>query len=205
MAKKKGNIDYKAIGKAGEDAIYYELVKIFGRPNVFRNVYVSRKSGSLTELDLVALHPTGVYVIESKNYAGMVQGDGVSKDWVQFKSASYRRTFYSPVRQNQGHIDALREGCAGKLGFVPPMLSVIVFPDTCQLRVSKLPPGLRCCSVTQMNPLLESIMRSVKPALTKEHYDMLYPLLRDAQSTRVSSSVKKKHMKDVCRARNYGR
>lgn len=195
--------DYAAIGAEGEQQIYEWLVRMFGVNYVFRNVYVMRSSGRLTEIDLLAIHPTGVFVVESKNYSGMVSGDGQANEWLHLKTNNYQRSFYSPVAQNAGHIDALREACQYHLGFVPPMLSLLVFPDKCELQITNLPPGLRCCRLSQMPSILNMVFNTVTPVLGVSHLEALAPLFYQSQRCVLPPSVQAQHMRDVSAAKRW--
>lgn len=194
---------YEQIGAEGEQKVYAQLVALFGQGYVFRNVYVRRRSGFLTEIDLLAVHPTGVYVVESKNYAGLVVGDGNQKDWEHIKSDNYRRTFYSPVAQNKGHVDALREACELHLGFVPPMLSLLVFPDKCELQITNLPVGLRCCRLSQVQGTVVSVAKMVTPVLTPAHLQALVPLFYQSQRSMLPAHIQEQHMKDVAKVKSW--
>lgn len=203
-ASKKGK-HYADIGTAGEEDIYEQLIQIFGVQNVFKNIYVMRASGRLTEIDLLAVHPVGVFVVESKNYSGTVIGDGNAPEWVQTKSNGFTRSFYSPVLQNAGHIDALREACQYHLGFVPPMLSLLVFPDKCELVVKGLPPGLRCCRLSQLRPFLGQVFNAVSPALGQQHVQALVPLFYQSQRSMLPPEIKEQHMRDVASAKYWAK
>lgn len=203
--KRTPSKSYAEIGAEGEQRVYEYLVALFGHNFVFRNVYVQRKSGFLTEIDLLAVHPTGVYVVESKNYAGLVVGDGNQKDWEHIKSPNYKRTFYSPVAQNKGHIDALREACQFHLGFIPPMLSLLVFPDHCDLQIVNLPPGLRCCRLTQLPSTISSVVSMVSPALSQTHIQAIVPLFYQSQRSMLPASVQEQHKKDVAKVRSWAK
>jgi len=193
---------YAEIGAEGEQEIYNLLTCIFGKDCVFRNVYVQRSSGRLTEIDLLAVHPTGVYVVESKNYSGLVCGDGNNSQWLHIKG-SYKRSFYSPVAQNAGHVDALREACQYHIGFVPPMLSLLVFPDRCDLQIVNLPPGLRCCRLTQLGPVLGSVFQAVAPMLGQSHLQAIIPLFYQSQRSVLPESVQAQHMRDVAAVKKW--
>lgn len=54
-------------GRYGEYLTGKELAGLGG--SVFYNVYIPKREGT-TEADIVMVHPSGVYVIESKNYSG---------------------------------------------------------------------------------------------------------------------------------------
>ena len=202
---KRKTPNYDAIGAEGEQQIFEGLIRIFGVNSVFRNVYVMRASGRLTEIDLLAIHPTGVFVVESKNYSGMVCGSGSDIEWIHFKSNDYKRTFYSPVSQNAGHIDALRKACQCHLGFIPPMLSLLVFPDHCDLQLTNLPPGLRCCRLSQLPSILNGVFRAVNPVLNVSHLEALAPLFRQSQRCVLPPSIQAQHLKDVLAAKRWSK
>ena len=195
---------YEKLGAEGEQNIYNVLVQLVGPQSVFKNVYVRRPSGRLTEIDLLAVHTTGVYVIESKNYSGMVIGDGNSEEWAHIRG-SYNRSFYSPVLQNAGHIDALRAACQQHVGFVPPMLSVLVFPDKCELQIKGLPNGLRCCRLAQLAEVLRSCASQVRPMLNAANVQTLNSLFYQSQRDMLPASVKEQHKKDVAAARAWAK
>jgi hypothetical protein len=184
------------IGARGERRIYTALTQLFGGENVFCNVYARRPTGVLTEIDLLAVHPTGVYVVESKNYAGEVAGDGAAKEWVQTRDSSHRR-FYSPVYQNKGHIDALRAACWDHLGMIPPMLSLLVFSDWCMLKITNLPPGLRCCRVSQLTEVLSGVICSVQPVLSPSTMHQITSLFQRSQRCELPQDIPRQHLRDV--------
>lgn len=50
----------------------------------------------MTEVDLIYINTSGIYVIESKNYSGWIFGDFKQKYWTQtFKTEKHK--FYNPV------------------------------------------------------------------------------------------------------------
>ena len=64
-------------------------------------------SDGYSEIDVLLLHETGVYVFESKNVSGSVYGDENHPQWQRFKSNSEKDFFPNPIMQNEGHINAL--------------------------------------------------------------------------------------------------
>ena len=61
---------------------------------------------NVTEIDLVLLHQTGIYVFEAKNYAGSIYGRQQDEYWSQIKHQE-EKEFYNPMKQNETHIRAL--------------------------------------------------------------------------------------------------
>ena len=78
---------------------------------VFQDVVV-RYDGKVSEIDNIVVGNTGVFVIETKNHNGTINGDYGEKDWLQSKvgrgGTPYYNSFYSPVKQVGTHIFRLK-------------------------------------------------------------------------------------------------
>lgn len=126
------------VGSYGEYLIYKALQhrETFGAKFLF-NTYVPKKNGKTSEIDVIMIDQTGVFVFESKNYKGWIFGDENSKKWCQCLKAgryeSQKEYFYNPILQNENHIKTLKEylGAAQKQ---IPMHNVVVFSNECDLR-----------------------------------------------------------------------
>lgn len=104
-----------------------------GRRAVFRNVLVPRASGptGTSEVDVLMLHATGIYVIESKNYSGWIFGSEDQQQWVQSLPGGRKKRFYNPIKQNRAHVRAL----SAHLGLPEEAFrSYIVFSERCELK-----------------------------------------------------------------------
>ena len=72
------------IGRKGENKIARKLAwsNTFGKPGLtLNNVYVPRKDGRSSEIDLLYITRKGIIVVESKNYSGYIFGDENNKNW----------------------------------------------------------------------------------------------------------------------------
>ena len=60
-------------GKYGEYRLYQHLqsFELMGCKFLF-SLYVPRDNGKTSEIDVIMLHPKGLFVIESKNYSGWI-------------------------------------------------------------------------------------------------------------------------------------
>ena len=99
-------------GKIGEDEVskaVWTACQFDGRHyKILRNVYVP-VHGGYSEIDVLLLHETGVYVFESKNVVGSIYGDENHPQWQRYKSKTEKDFIPNPVMQNDGHIKALCE------------------------------------------------------------------------------------------------
>lgn len=53
------------------------------------NCYIPKTDGTTAEIDIIMVHPTGVYVFESKNYSGYIFGSLNQKMWTQTLHIGY--------------------------------------------------------------------------------------------------------------------
>ena len=77
-----------------------------------------------TEIDVLMLHRTGIYVLESKNYSGWIFGNEKDASWTQTLPNKDKNHFYNPVRQNKTHIMWLNEMLGNDMS-----TSIIVFSE----------------------------------------------------------------------------
>lgn len=126
-------------GRLGEFYTYKDLKPLDGYKRYLFNLYIPKDNGETTELDVVLLHESGIYVFESKNYSGWIFGTETQKYWTQTLPAgrgrSLKNKFFNPIMQNKGHIKWLQ---AFLVEQALPFYSYIVFSDRCILKDIKL-------------------------------------------------------------------
>ena len=92
-------------GYFGEGMTFIELEKIPICSRILTNLYIPTEDGT-TEIDLVYITNSGIYVIESKNYSGWIYGSYKSREWTQnIYGKKYK--FLNPIWQNKKHIEYL--------------------------------------------------------------------------------------------------
>jgi hypothetical protein len=96
-------------GADGEFTLGNTLERLPGYKRLLFNVYITKPDDTTTEVDVIMLHASGIYVIESKNYAGWIFGSEGDRQWTQSFPNGHKERFYNPVMQNEGHIKALME------------------------------------------------------------------------------------------------
>ncbi|MBQ0138449.1 MAG: NERD domain-containing protein [Kurthia sp.] len=133
-------------GREGEQEIQGILQKLPGEFLLYNNLYIPISTDKWTEIDLVIVHEKGIFVFESKNYTGLVEGEAHEQQWSKTYSESYNQKFYNPIKQNNTHMNALRQ----ILGEVP-MYSIIVFGHDTELQVDPMPADdVFVCKITQL-------------------------------------------------------
>ncbi len=185
-------------GKTGERYICEVLKFLSGYKQILSNCYVPKDDGTFTEIDVILLHESGVYVLESKNYSGRISGSEDLREWIQFlptsNGGSKKVTFLNPIIQNNVHVKWLRNYLDVGADF--PLYSYIVFSDRCELERSILLSNNYIVINRRVLPLrirrnAEKVGSRLSPAEIDSLYSKLYPL------TQVTEEQKALHIKTV--------
>lgn len=185
-------------GLFGEFNIYRQLAKLEGYKKFLFNCYVYKDNGDLTEIDMLCLHRSGLYVIESKNYSGWIFGTETHKNWTQTlpagRSGGFKKIpFFNPIIQNKVHLKWLSYYLNDE---TPPLHSFIVFSDDCTLKEINLTSYQH--QVIQQRNLLSAVKRTEQEAdilLSPAKIDRLYKSLRPL--TRRNQKIKRQHIEQV--------
>ena len=189
-------------GLLGEFLIFKALESLEGPRKFLFNLYLPKWNGDTTELDVVLLHKSGIYVFESKNYSGWIFGSERQQYWTQTLPAgrgqSQKHRFYNPILQNNGHLDRLYQILRPihLLNGPPPYYSFIVFSNRCVLRDVPHKSGKH--HILYLGDLLSAIQENIENAgvrLTAEEIEILYNRLEPY--THVTDDVKQAHIDNI--------
>ena len=111
---------------------------------VLRTLYIGT-----SQIDMVAISPHGLFVIENKNYHGVVAGDVSAKYWdVWYKPGGRIYKLYNPVFQNKKHGDDVRN-LLHLLGYAEvPVYCPVIFNDFSILRVAEKSQRSSVCNLS---------------------------------------------------------
>ena len=187
-------------GNYGEYLTFSYLEKLPGYKKIVTNIYVKKEDGKTTEIDLVMLHETGIYVFESKNYSGWIFGDEKNKSWTQTLKGNNKNYFYNPIWQNNGHIRALAN-------FLPEVSrnsfkSYIIFSERCELK--KINIESADVKVIKRQNLVSVINKDISNStqiLTREKIDEIY-FRKLLQLSAVTDELKLTHIENISKAVN---
>ena len=181
-------------GNLGEFLTFLYLEKLDGQNKIMTNLYLPKKDGTTTEVDLIMISETGIYVFESKNYSGWIFGDEKSKNWTQTLESKQKNQFYNPIWQNKGHITALRS--AVEIDNEDMYKSYIIFSDRCTLK--KINVTSLNIKVMKRNALIKTIKKDIENSpkyMTIEEVNGLYFKLQKYAC--VDESIKKAHIENI--------
>ena len=178
-------------GVYGEYLTYNILRKMDGK--ILTNLYIP-KNNTTTEIDLLFINKTGMYVIESKNYSGRIYGSKENKYWMQILDNNKRNRFYSPIIQNKTHIKYLNK--------VLPDLSkedfysIIVFSERCKLKNMDIQEeNLKVIKRDKLKYTMNKILKSKNEIYTDSEVESIYNKLENYSN--VDEVVKANHIKNI--------
>lgn len=95
-------------GFMGEFWVKEELSKLSKKKYIVLNNIMLKQGDTTHQIDHIVVSEYGIFVIEMKNYIGMIHGDDKNANWVQYlgKRKCY---FQNPIHQNYGHVKVLEE------------------------------------------------------------------------------------------------
>ena len=97
-----------------------------GERYIINNITLRYGNDKTAQIDHILIRKNGIFVIETKNYSGWIFGSEEQKQWTQTLAyGKSKKRFYSPILQNQTHINALKEVLNLQSGF----FSIIVFTN----------------------------------------------------------------------------
>ena len=167
-------------GKVGEYAAYRNIRNISGYKKFLFNVYIENKNNAdrKAEIDVIMIHETGIYVIESKNFRGWIFGDETSDKWCQSFKNGKKFYFYNPIKQNYKHIQYLR----GIVGEDKEIVSIITFGDDATLKkIVNTNQNLKVINNRILRETIESKIRNSETKMTQEQIDEIYNSLKSKQ------------------------
>lgn len=179
-------------GLWGEYLIVKEIDGLKQTKNLFTNVYLEDENDT-TEIDIVFIHPTGIYVIESKNYSGWIFGSEKKEYWTQVLGKRKIKLF-NPIWQNRKHILFFKK----KLQLPSSVFkSFIVFGDRGSVKKVPYDDQFPIMKTDAIKNQLEMKIHVNPVCLTESELEEVRIFLQ--KHTRVKRSVKKKHIDTIRR------
>ncbi len=120
----KHNYNILNAGVKGEQQTYEVLKQLPKEFTVITNPVIHNR-GSVNELDFVVIGTNGVFVVESKNYRGIITGSTSAQNWKQIKhgkNKTYEKEVKNPAKQ------VYRQGRRMAEMFIDFGISADIFP-----------------------------------------------------------------------------
>lgn len=97
-------------GEAGEAIVQKHYCQHFSNQKtvMINNCTLRMKNGHTTQIDHVLISEYGVFVIETKNYSGLIFGDEYQKKWTVC-IGKQKHQFQNPIHQNFLHVKTIQQ------------------------------------------------------------------------------------------------
>lgn len=142
-------------GFMGEFWVKLELKKLPKKEYIILNDIMLEDDNGTHQIDHIVVSKYGIFVIEMKNYYGLITGDEYKDSWTQHLG-KHRYYFKNPIHQNYGHIKVLEEILElGNNIFIP----IVCFSNQVKLKISTK------SIVVQLDYLVETIKKFYKTEL----------------------------------------
>jgi hypothetical protein len=168
----------------------------FQADSISHDLYIKKRTGYISQIDLVAVTNVGIIVFEVKDFSGWIYGNGKNENWTKvlaYGKEKYR--FYNPILQNKKHIDDLKKHL-GELWEIP-FFSVIVFYGDCELKeISFVPKGTFLVKSQRVMEAVKQILKE-NPNVEYTYKDQLLDILKDAVKNGSDAKNRIKHTQDI--------
>ncbi len=177
-------------GQLFEYLLYKQLYKMPGVRRFICNPYLPTKYGT-TEIDVILISTSGIFVFECKNYSGSIYAKKDARQWLYYLGKQ-KHSFYSPVLQNKGHIRALME----MLDLPEEMfLSLIAFAGENTLKVEYDRTRTLVAHTADILYAVKNRIKKGEQLLTEEQVVEIYEKL--LPYCKVDETVKEEHVQQV--------
>lgn len=168
----------------GEEEVKKVLSKISGYKLL--NDIMIRKENGTSQIDHILVGKKGVFIIETKDYSGTINGEEYSKYWTQTinKRKNY---FYNPIMQNYGHVKSVEKLIKEKDIYI----SLIVFTNKSKLKGLKTETPV--IQVKKLKKFIRKYKSNIK--LSNDQIEDIYKSLKRGNVQ--SSRARRKHVKRI--------
>ena len=136
------------------------------------------------QIDHLVISKYGIFVIEMKNYSGLIIGDEYKSNWTQYLGKK-KSDFKNPIHQNYGHTKALEK--------ILNMDNKIFIPIVCFSDQAKLKTNTKSV-VIQLEKLIKTIKKFYLIQLDMD----IKEIANQIQSLNITNKhERKKHIKNI--------
>ena len=170
----------------GEAAVANKLRHLPSDRYLVLNDLMIKTSHGTSQIDHVVVSVYGFFVIETKDYYGVVEGSERATQWAQYANGK-KYLFQNPLHQNFGHVKALQEltGCRRR-DFFP----IVVFTGKAKLHVQSFRP------VVKLRRLKRIIRRESREIIfTRQEMQEWYEFLRSRDIS--GRRANRKHIRQI--------
>lgn len=177
VAQKEGNSDFIQMKQEMlENRLYAYIKNEFPDAKFIRNAYIPKQDNTFSEIDLLMVDKTGIYIVEAKNFAGTITGNWTEDDKLIIKhpgGSSY--DFFNPVKQNTKHYKNLKNATGLDSHY---FRSLIVLGDHTIFDFKTVPNFSRVCQVKHACNQIRYLAKQNPVNITQHEVELIYDTLQ---------------------------
>lgn len=172
-------------GFMGEFWLKLELKKLPKNKYKLLNDIMIEDDKGTHQIDHIVISKYGIFVIEMKNYYGLILGNQYKEKWYQCLGKN-KYAFHNPMYQNYGHVKALSNALnLNEEVFIP----IVCFSNQVKLKVTSNKP------VVQVDTINRNILKYTEEIITCN----LNELSLKIENMNILDKTKRKgHIKNIC-------
>ena len=175
---------YKKIrGFMGEFWVKQELKKLPKDKYIILNDIMIKSSKGTHQIDHIIISKYGIFVVEMKNYYGLITGEEHQNKWTQHLGKN-KYYFNNPIHQNYGHIKALEELLNLR---EDKFISIICISNQAKLKV-------KAKNVTQLD-FISDLIKSYNNEIIIEDLSKIKNKIE--QNNITDKEIRKSHIKNI--------
>ena len=182
-------------GTRSERNLILQLLKEgFSSNDIFHDLYIKKRDGTYSQVDIVVLTEVGVVVVEVKDFSGWIFGFGNNVKWVHFLG-KMKYSFYNPIFQNEGHIRTIKNQLF-EYGNIP-FYSLIIFYGKCEIKkVSDIPIDTMIIKSKSSIKTFNTILQNNDSSSSYNLYELREILNNGVCNGRIKE-IKSQHIQDI--------
>ena len=178
----------KTKGKAGEKRALKNLKTLPGDKYFLLNDLLLKTDEGTSQIDHIVVSVYGIFIIEIKNYQGLIYGSEHSYNWTQ-NIYGNKTSFKNPIHQNYAHVTATEKALSSFGSF--PIKSIVAFSEKSKLNIeTKDTPVIYIREIATYIKSLSTV-EEISVELAKEIFETL------RENNIVDKKERKKHIKEA--------
>ena len=191
----------ESLGGKGELEIFEVLKDLESFPLFLFNLYLPTKNkDKFSEIDVIMIHYSGIYIFESKNLKGWIFRNENNRFWTQVlcyrqgkQSTKQKNRFFNPILQNKIHIRNFKRYSKNR---PIPFYNYVIFSDKAKFKdVTIENDDVNLLTIKELKEVIINKNYFNEKNLTKEQvckiFNILYPL------TIKSKEFREKHVNKI--------
>lgn len=190
-------------GIIGEQNVQNVLKKLNQKKYyIFNDIILSHPNKRTSQIDHLIISRKGIFVIETKNYSGVLYGDVKEKYWIHI-SGKNRHTVYNIIFQNQGHIKCVKNKIKDILlkeldekQYEKFFVSLLLFNENCKVKIKRPLFYKKNFKICKISSLIKNIKKRHRfNIISKRRY---IELISEIEKNNISSKQNlKKHIYQI--------